>query len=392
VSKRRAIITAVAIEGVSQAEAARRYGVSKGWVSKLVNQYRTLGDEAFEPRSRRPYTSPNKTPTDTVELIVKLRDGLVDSGHDAGPETLAWHLETDHNITVSPSTIRRYLIKAGRIDPEPKKRPRSSYIRFVADLPNETWQSDVTHYFLGRPDPMSQDNRAEILTWLDDHSRYALSVTAHLPVDGDTVVEALKTAGERYGFPASILSDNGFIYTTRFVSDSPNALETYCTQQRIHQKHSGPYRPTTCGKVERFQQTLKNWLRAQPHQPTTITQLQALCDTFVAYYNTKRPHRSLNRRTPQTAYHALPKAVPASQPETPIRVRHDTVDPFGKVTLRRAGRLHHIGIGRRHSGTPITLIIEDLDIRIINTQTGELLRTLTLNPNHDYQPQNTQNP
>lgn len=391
-SKRRAIIISVTVEGSTQAETARRYGVSKGWVSRLVKQYRTLGDEAFEPRSRRPHTSPNKTPTGTVELIVKLRDQLTDGGHDAGPETIAWHLETGHNVTVSPSTIRRYLIKAGRIDPQPAKRPRSSYVRFAADLPNETWQSDVTHYFLGRPDPVSQDNRAEILTWLDDHSRYALSVTAHLPVTGDTVVEVFKTAGEQHGFPASILTDNGFIYTTRFVSDSPNALETYCTQLRIDQKHSRPYRPTTCGKVERFQQTLKNWLGAQPNQPTTLAELQALLDTFIDYYNSKRPHRSLGRRTPKAAYQALPKAIPASQAETEIRVRHDTVDTFGKVTLRRAGRLHHIGIGRRHSGTQITLIIDDLDIRIIETSTGELIRHLTLNPNRDYQPQNKQNP
>ncbi len=304
-SKRRAIITAVALEGVSQAEAARRYQVSKGWVSKLMAQYRTLGDEAFEPRSRRPHTSPNKTPTDTIELIVKLRDELTSSGYDAGPETIAWHLDTSHNITVSASTIRRHLIKGARIKPEPKKRPRSSYIRFEADLPNETWQSDVTDYFLGPPDPNSQDNQAEILTSLDDHSRYALSVTAHLPVNGHTVVQTFKTAGEQHGFPASILTDNGFVYTTRFVSDSPNAFETFCTQAGITQKHSRPYKPTTCGKVERFQQTIKKWLRAQPNQPTTVPELQALCDTFVGYYNNQRPHSSLNHRTPQTAYHTL---------------------------------------------------------------------------------------
>ena len=300
-SKRRAIITSVVIEGLTQAETARLYGVSKGWVSKLMAQYRTLGEEAFEPRSRRPHTSPNKTPIDTIELIVKVRDELTSSGHDAGPQTIAWHLDTNHNIIVSPATIRRHLIKAGRIKPQPKKRPRSSYIRFVADLPNETWQSDVTDYFLGPPNPNTQDNRAKILTWLDDHSRYALSVTAHLPVNGHTVVQTFKTTGEQHGFPASILTDNGFIYTTRFVSDSPNAFETFCAQAGITQKHSRPYKPTTCGKVERFQQTLKKWLRAQPNQPTTVAELQTLCDTFVDYYNNQRPHSSPNQHQPKAA-------------------------------------------------------------------------------------------
>lgn len=385
-SKRRAIITAVVVEGVSQAEAARRYGVSKGWVSKLMAQYRTLGVEAFEPRSRRPRSSPNKTPEDIVDLIVELRDQLATNGFDAGPETISWHLDTHHQISVSASTIRRYLIRAGRIQPEPKKRPRSSYIRFEADLPNETWQSDVTHYFLGKPNPLTQTNRAEILTWLDDHSRYAISVTAHLPVSGQTVVDVLQNAGKHYGLPASILTDNAFVYTTRFVSTSHNALEAYCAENHIEQKHSRPNHPTTCGKVERFQQTLKNWLRAQPDQPATITELQALLDVFVDNYNTKRPHRSIGRRTPVVAYNALPKATPTSHTTAAIRVRHDTVDKFGKVTLRRAGKLHHIGIGRAHKHTPITLIIDGLDIKIIATTTGEILRHFTLDPTRNYQP------
>lgn len=391
-SKRRAIITAVVVEGVSQSEAARRFGVSKGWVSKLVARYRTLGEEAFEPRSRRPHSSPNQIPAETVGLIIGFRDQLAGQGLDAGPDTIGWHLETHHQIVVSRTTIRRYLIAAGRIEPAPQKRPRSSYVRFAADLPNECWQSDVTHYFLGPPDPNTQTNRAEILTWLDDHARYALSVTAHLPVRGDTVVETLQTAGNQHGLPASILTDNAFIYTTRFSTGGRNALETYCAANHINQKHSRPAHPTTCGKVERFQQTLKNWLRAQPHQPATITELQTLLNHFVHLYNHQRPHRSLGRRTPATAYHALPKATPTTEPTPHYRIRYDTVDNYGKVTLRRAGKLHHIGIGRRHANTPITLIIDDLDIRIINTNTGELLRHLTLNPTTNYQPQNKRNP
>lgn len=393
-SKRRAIITTVLVEGVSQAEAARRFGVSEGWVSKLLAQHRTLGDQAFEPRSRRPRTNPNQTPPETIELIIQLRDQLTSQGLDAGPDTIGWHLQTHHNITVARSTIRRYLVKAGRVTPAPKKRPRSSYIRFQADLPNETWQSDVTHYFLGKPNPNTQTNRAEILTWLDDHSRHAMSVTAHLPVRAATVVDTLKTAANQHGLPASILTDNGFIYTTRFAGGpgGRNKLETFCTDNNINQKHSRPHHPTTCGKVERFQQTMKNWLKAQPNQPTTTDELQTLLDQFVDVYNHHRPHRSIGRRTPAAAYKALPKAEPTSDPNPHHRIRHDQVDRFGKLTLRRGGRLHHIGIGRAHAGTPVVLIIEDLNIRIIATQTGEIIRTLTLNPNRDYQPQNKQNP
>ena len=57
------------------------------------------------------------------------------------------------------------------------------------------------------------------------------------------------------------------------------------------------------------------------------------------------------------------------------------------VTLRHAGKLHHIGIGRTHARTHITMLIKELEIHIIDTNTGEILRHLTLNPNNNYQPQ-----
>jgi len=391
-SKRRAIITSVTVEGISQAETARRYDVSASTVSRLIARYRAEGDAAFEPRSRRPRTNPNRLADVVNTLIVNLRDQLAGQGLDAGPDTIRWHLEHHHQISVSRSTIRRRLINAGRITPEPKKRPKSSYTRFAADLPNEMWQSDVTHYWLG-PWRNDQTNRAEILTWLDDHSRYITSLTAHLPVNGDTVTNTLKHASQQHGTPASILTDNALIYTTRFSGGrgGRNHLETHCVTHHIKQKHSRPAHPTTCGKVERFQQTLKNWLRAQPNQPTTINQLQQLLDRFVAIYNNERPHRALNRRTPAQAYNALPKTQPTELTNPHYRIRRDRVDKAGRVSLRRAGRMHHIGIGRAHTGTPIVMIIEDLDIRIINTQTGEQLRHLTLNPEHDYQPQHQNN-
>jgi transposase len=113
VSKARLVITAVVIEGRSQAEVARAYGVSKGWVSKLVARYRTEGDAAFEPRSRRPSRSPAATPDSTVELVLEHRKQRVAEGLDAGPTTLAWVLEHRHGLRVSPATIWRVLRRAG---------------------------------------------------------------------------------------------------------------------------------------------------------------------------------------------------------------------------------------------------------------------------------------
>jgi transposase InsO family protein len=381
-SKRRAVIVAVTVEGLTQAEAARRYLVSESWVSRLVARYRSEGDAAFEARSRRPATSPTAIEPSTVELIVNLRGQLAAQGLDAGPRTIAWHLDTHHGVDVSASTIRRKLLTAGLVEPEPTKRPRASYIRFEADLPNECWQSDFTHWRL------ADGTDSEILTWLDDHARYALSVTAHHHITGAIVVDTFLDTGTDQGFPASVLTDNALVYTTRFAGGrgGRNPLETTLAGLGIIQKHSRPNHPTTCGKVERFQQTLKRWLRKQPPAPSTA-ELQTLLDAFVDTYNHHRPHGSLHRRTPAVVYRLLPKTGPTGTGAGPHhRIRHDRIDKTGALSLRRAGRLHHLSIGRAHATKRVVMLIDDLDIRVIDTTTGEVLRQLTLDPTRGYQP------
>jgi transposase InsO family protein len=389
-SKARLIITAVILERRSQREVARAYGVTQSWVSRLVARYRTEGETAFQPRSRRPRSSPTAISPAAIALIIQLRHDLTSAGLDAGPDTIAWHLTYHHAITVSPSTISRHLTRAGLVTPAPKKRPRSSYQRFQAAMPNETWQADFTHYQLTQPDG-TRGPDTEILTWLDDCSRAALSVTAHARVTGPIVLATFRATATRHGTPASTLTDNGMVFTTRLSGGKGgrNAPETELRARNVTQKNSRPNHPTTCGKVERFQQTLKRWLAAQPAQPATLTQLQALLDSFADHYNHHRPHRSLpHQATPATIYDTLPKASPTTSRDhdTHTRVRHDRVDTSGSVTLRVAGRLHHIGIGRTHARTHVILLISDLDIRVINAATGELLRELVLDPTIDYQP------
>jgi transposase InsO family protein len=380
-SKARLVITAVVIEGRSQGEVARCYGVSQGWVSRLVARYRAEGEAAFEPRSRRPKTSPTAVAEATVEVIVRLRKELAGQGLDAGPQTIAWHLEHHHQVKVSAATISRYLTRQGLVTPEPKKRPKSSYIRFAAELPNERWQSDFIHWHL------AGGTEVEIVSWIDDHSRLALSVTAHPVTTGEVTLATFRAAVAVHGPPASTLTDNGTACTTRFVSGkSRNGLETELRALGVIQKNGRPSHPQTQGKVERFQQTLQKWLRAQ-HPAATLAGLQAQLDAFTAYYNTRRPHRALDHRSPPAvAYTARPKAAPGQATSDPGRVRTDRIDADGKVTLRHAGRLYHIGIGRTHARTRVLLLVRDLDIRIINAATGELIRELTLDPGRNYQP------
>ena len=146
-SKRRLVITAV-LAGASQSEVARTYGVSQGWISRLMTRYRDEGESAFEPRSRRPLTSPAATAGTVVDLVLRLRKELAEQGLDAGADSIGWHLTHRHQVTVSRATIHRILVRAGAVVPDPSKRPRSSYIRFEAAMPNQCWQSDFTHYRL----------------------------------------------------------------------------------------------------------------------------------------------------------------------------------------------------------------------------------------------------
>ena len=190
-----------------------------------------------------------------------------------------------------------------------------------------------------------------------------MHVSAHARITAVTVVATFTRAATAHGYPASTLTDNGTVYTTRFAGGrgGRNHLEHELRRRGITQKNSRPNHPTTCGKVERFQQTMKKWLVAQPAQPATISQLQALIDTFVRAYNRDRPHRSLpHRATPATAYAARPKAIPGAgrDRDTHDRLRHDKIDKAGCVTLRVNGppaphrRRPNPHRNRRHAARP----------------------------------------
>lgn len=377
-SKARVIIAAVFMEKRSKSEVAREYGVSRRWVHTLCDRYEAEGDAAFQPRSRRPHSSPTAIPAAVEDEIVRLRKELQDKGTDAGPGTIRWHLAGQLASPPSEASIWRVLSRRGFIVPEPRKRPKSSYTRFTAEQPNECWQQDFTHW------QISRTRGTEILNVLDDHSRFAVSCTAFWVVKGSDVVEQFRRNCNEFGVPASSLTDNGTVFTARAVNGT-NAYETELAALGVTQKNSRPYHPQTCGKVERFHQTQKKWLAAK-RTATSLAQLQAQLDEFRDYYNNARPHRAISRQTPATAYQARPKAAPSALPAGPgFRLRNDTVDKDGKLTLRHNSRLHHIGIGAEHRHTPVRMLINGLDIRVI-TNDGELLRELTLDPSRDYQP------
>ena len=377
----RLVVTAVRVEGRSKSEVAREYGVSRQWVHELVRRFDAKGEAGLEPRSRRPKRSPQRTSREIEDEIVLIRKQLAEEGLDAGAHTIAFHLERRHGTAPAPSTIWRILRDRGFIIPQPQKRPKSSFVRFQAEQPNERWQADATHWQL------ADGTDVEILNIEDDHSRLLVRSDVYRTVKGGDVVRSFKEGFDQQGLPQSVLTDNAAVFNGAPRGGGRCAIEITLDALGIRSCHSSPNHPQTCGKVERFHQTEKKWLGAQ-EPAESLEELQEQLDWFRDYYNSERPHRALGRRTPMEAFEARPKAGPSSPGfvvPSHFRVRRDRVDKGGRVTLRYDSRLHHIGLGRAYKGKRVLVLVTDLLVRVI-TEEGELIRSLTLDPMKDYQP------
>lgn len=384
-SKARVVVLEVTSGHLSVSAAARAYGMSRQHIYRLVQRYHQGGLEAVDPRSRRPASNPRAVSNEVIAAVVLTRKQLVSDGLDAGPVTLQGHLAHQGLPVPSTSTIRRILGHHGLITPQPRKRPRSSYHRFAAEQPNECWQSDFTHWTL------ADGTDVEILNWLDDHSRYLLCCVAYRRVGGPDVVASFTATAAHYGLPASTLTDNGSVYTSRFTHGH-NDFERLLASLSVTQKNGHPGHPQTQGKIERFHQTLKRWLAARP-RPATLADLQHLLDAFHTIYNTARAHRAHpGRLTPEQAYLARPKATPTGNPHAKFRIRHDTIDQFGKLTLRHASRLHHLGIGRPHAGTPALILITTHTATVISKTGHHVLSSHTIDPDKNYWRNQNKNP
>jgi transposase InsO family protein len=312
-----------------------------------------------------------------VDAILELRAELSAAGLDAGPQTILHHLASRFDKTPSRVTVWRILQRHGLITPEPHKRPKASFVRFQAELPNELWQTDATEWLL------ADSSRVEILNLIDDHSRLCLASVAVRTVKAADAVQTFYSAVQEYGLPARFLSDNAAVFSGRSRRGRV-ALESELDRLGVQCVHSTPYHPQTCGKVERFHQTLKLFLAKQA-RAESIAHLQLQLDAFRTIYNQQRPHRALDGRTPLQAFHARLKASPSSAPpHLDYRIRRDRLDGDGRVTLRYLSRLRHFHVSYKRRGQPVMLLVVGAHVRVLD-EDGQLLRELTLDPNHDYQ-------
>ena len=376
------LMAAVTGAGVNVRAVCREHGISPKTFYKWRRRYRSEGLAGLEPRSRRPRSSPRRVGEAIEDAVVGLRKELVDAGLDAGAATIRYHLARRRVAYPPPSeaTIWRILVRRGFVVPQPKKRPKASLRRFEAAFPNECWQIDATDWAL------ADLSVVQIINVLDDHSRLAPESLAVPSATCETAWTAFSRAMERYGVPWRCLSDNGLCFSGRlrgFEVDFEVKLRT----AGIRAVTARPYHPQTCGKVERFQQTLKKWLRA--HGPfATLAALQAALDAFRDYYNHQRPHRAIGRLTPHQRWAAIPRVATPNGPllEPPTRTTV-TVDARGTAWVRQ-GQLNPtqlaIGLGVEYAGLTAEVHFEAGHAAVFVNDT--LVRYFAIDPSRRYQP------
>jgi transposase InsO family protein len=373
----RFLVEAVVLGKQSPNQLVREHPISRSWFYELLARYRRDGPAALEPRSHRPAACPHQVDPTVVDTILQLRAELSAAGLDAGPQTILHHLAGRFPSTPSRVTVWRILKRQGLITPEPHKRPKVSFVRFEAQLPNELWQTDATEWHL------ADSTKVEILNLIDDHSRLCLASVALPTVKAADAVQAFYSAVAEYGAPARFLSDNAAVFSGKSRRGRV-ALESELDHLGVQCVHSTPYHPQTCGKVERFHQTLKLFLARQA-PAESIAHLQLQLDTFRSIYNQQRPHRALDGRTPLQAFHARLKASPSpAQAQVDYRIRRDRLDAEGRVTLRYLSRLRHFHVSYKRRRQEVILLVAGAHVRVL-AEDGQLLRELTLDPTRDYQ-------
>lgn len=302
-------------------------------------------------------TSPGQTSPELAALIVRVRTELIDQGWDAGARSIHARLErAGVDGLPTPRTVHRVLIRAGLVEAQPAKRPRSSFKRFEHARPNGCWQIDGTGWHLG------SGTLVCILRIIDDHSRMIMATHA---AEAETTVDAwrcVEIAIARHGVPAMLLSDGGSAFSSRRQRGGISDFEARLRELGINPVVSSPFHPQTCGKKERDWQPLKRWLAAQP-AAADLPDLQQLLDAYDVLFNTERPHQALAGQTPAERFVATAKATPAPGPvPPPCRVTQPMVRDHGRVDL---GNGYRLCIGPEWNGVRVTVVRDDLDVVVL---------------------------
>ena len=349
--------------------------ISRDTYYRLRRRFDAAGLEGLLPRSRRPSRSPTRTGPDMAAAIVRARADLMADGCDSGARSIGYLLARHGHRPPSDRTIHRVLVRAGLVDPQPRKRPRSSFIRFEATRPNQMWQLDGTAWKL------ADGTSVCILRLQDDHSRKIMATRAAASENAADTWECMLTAMRRHGAPAAVLSDGGLAFTARRISGRLSDFEALLRAHGIAPIVSSPHHPQTCGKKEREWSTLDRWLTVRP-PAADLPALQLQLDTYDAFFNHVRNHQGIGGQTPDQRYHATAKAGPTPHPlPAPMTCTNVKVATTGTIPI---GHHHSTSIGVEWAHSRVDVIRDGLDVAIVHN--NHLIRTLRIDPTRRYQP------
>ena len=299
-SEHQEFVAFAAQEGATISRLCEQFGISRKtgykWLARAAQ-----GEPFLVDRSRRPHTSPGRTTAAVEAQVLRLR-----AAHPAWGGRKLHHALARQGMVQppAPSTITTILRRHGLLAPDPSPR---DFVRFEHAAPNELWQLD----FMGHR-PLDQD-RVHPLTLLDDHSRFALTLTACANEQALTVKPHLRRVFQHYGLPRRLLYDNGSPWAPAGMSGL-TSLEAWLLQLGIDVWHGRPYHPQTQGKVERFHRTIAAEVFAQRPFPDLLA-AQTAFDHFRADYNHDRPHEALADAVPASRYQPSLRPFPERVPE-----------------------------------------------------------------------------
>jgi transposase InsO family protein len=342
VSLREEFVQLAMQRSVNKRELCRRFKISPKTGYKWLSRYKLSGREGLTDGSRRPHRSPSRTKGAIEQQVIELR---AESLNCWGGRKLSRQLVKRGGRELAPSTITNILRRAGLLNPA-LAAAATPYQRFERSAPNELWQMDFKGHF-----PLVNGRRCHPLTVLDDHSRFALVLSACANERADTVQAALTTTFRRCGLPAAMLMDNGGPWAAG-PEHSWSALSLWLVRLGIHVSHGRPYHPQTQGKEERFHRTLQFELLCH-FNFTSLEHCQREFDRFRDRYNLERPHDALGLDTPASRYRLSPLAFPETLPpiEYPPELEVRKVQSNGWFSYR--GREYRVTEALR--GLPIAL-------------------------------------
>jgi transposase InsO family protein len=325
--------------------------ISRDTYYRYRRQFAADGLPGLQPRSRTPKTSPTRTGEPMTALIVTARKELEREGWDNGAWSIHSRLLYDGLDQVPAArTIHRVLQRQGLVEPEPRKRPRSSYRRFVFPATDDCWQIDAFEHTLADP----AATVVVVFEILDDHSRYMIDSMAWPSETTEGAWTTMTRAIARYGAPRMVLSDNGLAFTGRGRMTSQVLFEKNLARLGIKLINSRPLHPQTNGKNERAHQTAQRWLRAQP-PAATLEDLQAQLERYRPAYN-RRPHQGIDHHTPLQRRLAGTRPTPPAPAEAithtqVIEARASSRD--GYLALQKT----IIPLGVEYAALPVTAFI-----------------------------------